>query len=148
MKGKALRKHSLHEKTAASVLLISDFTVFVKQYDVCCFAETKLNCYDIIPQINGYVFKSFNSEKCQRKSGGVGLFLKERLLKDFQLLENKCNENYLWFKFKNENCIFGIIYFPPESSNYSSLDLFNSLEKILLDFSVTLQDVLKTVIQN
>jgi len=64
MKGKALRKHSLHEKTAASVLLISDFTVFVKQYDVCCFAETKLNCYDIIPQINGYVFKSFNSEKC------------------------------------------------------------------------------------
>jgi len=111
-----------------------EFTDFISQYDILCFAETKLGEYDGI-SVPGFTFKSVIRSKCKRKSGGVGILVKDDIFEKVEILDN-CSENHLWFKFKSNNCIFGVIYIPPECSNYSSTCLFDELESNIMDFSV------------
>ena len=89
--------------------------------------------------MQGYTFKCINRENCYRKSGGVGVLIKDSLYKDIVFLDNS-TENVLWFKLKNNNCIFGIVYIPPESSSYSSMDIFEHLERSILDFNDKVDD--------
>ena len=63
MKGKALRKHSLHEKTAASVLLKLNrqSPIHTKHFGNCCVLVKLLN---ILFQNNAIVISYFLSRNC------------------------------------------------------------------------------------
>ena len=115
-----------------------DFDDFVQKYDICCITETHLDKFDSI-NIDGYTFRHISREACKRNSGGVGVFIKNTLYNKVVILENS-TENFLWFKFRDNACIFGVVYSPPESSQYSSLELFDELENSILDFNVEYDD--------
>ena len=121
-----------------SKLQIPEFCDFVKKYDIFCVAETKLDAFDVI-SLDGYIFKGVSRKHFRRKSGGVGIFVKDTLYESIDILE--CNNDFsIWFKFKNSNCIFGVLYIPPENSAFSSLSLFDDLENIVLNFSSQFDD--------
>ncbi|WAR03581.1 LOW QUALITY PROTEIN: hypothetical protein MAR_010139, partial [Mya arenaria] len=71
-----------------------------------------------------------------KKSGGIGDFVKDYLWKYVKFVDCN-NENCLWSEFdsklSNEKCMFGVIYIPPETSFYSSVDIFHKLESDIID---------------
>ena len=110
-----------------------DFVNTVKQFDVFHFSETKLDCFDN-PYIDGYSFFCRNRKKCMRKSGGVGIFVKNNLVDKLSIFDIS-NENCLWYKFNNLNKLFAVVYIPPESSPYSSLEMFDNIERGIIHLS-------------
>ena len=69
-----------------SKLLIPDFIDFVRDFDIFCIVETKLDKFDDI-NVEGYTFRSINRENCKRGSGGVGVFIKNSLIKNVLFLD-------------------------------------------------------------
>lgn len=62
-----------------------------------------------------------------RRSGGLGVFVKDELLKYVEVIESK-SDYVFWIKLKNDvfnpcrYLVIGIVYIPPESSNYYKSD--------------------------
>ena len=85
-----------------------------------------------------YKYFGFNRKVCKRKSGGVGLLVKDKLSKYIKIL-NSDNENCLWFTIDEQilkkKVIFAVIYIPPEGSSYSSMQLFDNIENDILKFA-------------
>ncbi|CAG2223100.1 unnamed protein product [Mytilus edulis] len=83
--------------------------------------------------LDNYVFKYKNRKKFINKSGGIALGYKSYLEDFIKPIDTEC-KFVLWFSVDkvilktSENVIFGIIYVPPESSNYSSVDAFSEIE--------------------
>lgn len=100
-------------------------------------SETKLDQFDSVNS-NGFKFIFAIRERARRKSGGVGVLIKNDLWPYIKVLDDK-NENCLWFELNvNTNCkkiIIGAVYLPLEGSPYSSIELFDKLEYDILNFT-------------
>jgi hypothetical protein len=100
----------------------------IKEYDLFCVQETKLDTFDII-SIPDYKFISKpRGAKYIRKSGGLGIFVKDWLCDHIDILESK-NDYVLWLKirkslFRNldQDFVIGTIYIPPEQSKFFNED--------------------------
>ena len=120
-------------------LKFPDFDTFINQYDFVCITETKLDDFDSI-NIPGYTFFGINRKNARRKSGGVGLLVKNTLSQYIQTFDNLSSENCFWFTISKDICfkdiVFGVVYLPPEGSPYSSIDLFDNIENDIIQLNV------------
>ena len=76
-----------------SKLIIPGFQSFISNFDIICLSETKLDQFDSV-NINGFKFIFANRELARRKSGGVGVLIKNDLWPYIKVLDDK-NENCL-----------------------------------------------------
>ncbi|CAG2222549.1 unnamed protein product [Mytilus edulis] len=121
-----------------SKLKSPELEVLCNNYDILCFSESKLDQYDVI---NIKHFKSLpplNRKNAKRKSGGIIVFVRDYLFENVEVL-NSSNENVLWFILDNNvfdyATLFGAVYIPPESSNYSNIDIFDVLERDIIKYT-------------
>ena len=92
-----------------------------------CVQETKLDNIDMI-LLNNYTFLSqIRNQKFIRRSGSIGVFIKNELLPFVKIKESE-SDYIFWLQFskqtkKSENVfILGIVYQPPEGSKYLTDD--------------------------
>ncbi|MES9879996.1 MAG: reverse transcriptase family protein, partial [Sedimenticola sp.] len=114
-------------------LLYPDFVEHIKEYDIFTVLETKLDAFDIIT-LPGYTFLSqHRKQKYLRKSGGIGLFVKDCYTPYLSLIESD-SDYTMWVKIHhymltvNEDILLGLIYQPPESSRFYNADEAENLE--------------------
>ena len=116
-----------------SKLKNSIFEVFVKDYDVICLSETKVDFDDYVNySIEGYsCIKKEILIKRHRYGGvhGLCMFLKEEYFKLTKVLNDLSSPYVLWVKFEKEafgiTCVIGSVYLPCETSKYKDNDMFN-----------------------
>ena len=97
-----------------SKLLLPDFQDFVSEFDIICVCETKLDTIDK-PHLDGFKLFNENRSCCKRKSGGVGIFVKEHLLKYVKNIPSITSENSYWLSLDvgNEIIVICSVYVPP-----------------------------------
>lgn len=112
----------------------------LSKYDVLCVTETKLDKTDVI-SVPGYEFISQErKQKYIRKSGGIGLFHRDFLKNEINVIETD-SDYILWLKFHrrlfntNEDLILGVLYVPPEQSRFLNEDEYFSLESEITSMS-------------
>ena len=117
-----------------------DFANFVESYDLLCFTEIKTDNTDII-SFQGY--SSFDQPRKRpylRKSGGISIYFKNKFSNFLKIIETE-SDYVLWVEISKtltqteENVILGVVYIPPENSNYYNEDEFLILENEILSFS-------------
>ena len=117
--------------------------MFVHACNIVRLVETKLDNYDTV-QIKGYKFISLYRQVCRRKSGAIGLLVKESLFSSIKILD-PTNDYCLWFKVDQSivksDIIFGVIYIPPEGSPYSDSEIFDNIENDILNLTVDSQNI-------
>ena len=136
--GSNLKFVSLNVGGLKTKLQCPEFVEYLNDFDIIALQETKLDELDVV-HLDQYqcVFKH-RKQKVLRKSGGLAVFVREKLYKYFTYVETEC-EYVLWFKlskclFKTEeDAMFGIVYIPPASSGYN-------VESILEQFNIELDD--------
>ena len=99
----------------------------MNKFDIFCTVESKLDKYDII-SLDGYTFMhQERRQKYLRKSGGIGVFIKNSLYQHIKLVESS-SDYVMWLEVSDANCkknkpfCLGIVYQPPESSKYYTDD--------------------------
>ena len=104
-----------------------EFSTLVKSYDIFCIQESKLDDIDVV-SLDGYAFfHQTRKQKYKRKSGGIGVFVKESVFRNFEIV-NSSSDYILWLKvsFKGKehdnDFVFGVVYKPPESSRFLTDD--------------------------
>lgn len=114
-----------------------DFIDLVNSYDLICFSESKIDKFDVI-SFPGYgSFDQPRKQKYRRKSGGISVYFKEKVLKHLKKIDTD-SDYILWFELDkelvqmDEKIIFGTVYIPPERSNF-----FNDDEMALLESEIT-----------
>ncbi|CAG2251894.1 unnamed protein product [Mytilus edulis] len=102
--------------------------------------ETKTDDVDII-DLPGYEFRMKNRKKVSRnRSGGITLGYKLEHANKIKILTTD-SQFVLWFKVSSDlldiddDIVFGIVYIPPEYTNYSSQDAYSQLENEYIIFS-------------
>ena len=109
-----------------------DFVEFINNYDIFSASETHIDDTDIV-DIPGFVFFANNrKQKYKRKSGGIGVYVKDYLAPFIDRIEDN-SEYILWLKINKtythlpEPIVIGSIYLPPENSRFLN-------EEYLADF--------------
>lgn len=104
-----------------------EFICLVNKYDILFVSETKLDQNDVI-LIKGYKFVNvYRKQKSLRKSGGLGVFVKEHIYHYIEIYETN-NDYIFWLKLSNkytylaEDIIFGGVYIPPIHSRFYNED--------------------------
>ena len=104
-----------------------DFIKLIDDFHLFCVTETKVDKYDII-SIPNYTFLSKpRTQKYLRKSGGIGVFVKQTILNYVDVIDSEC-EYVMWVKLKkslfniDNDIIIGIMYIPPEQSKFYNDD--------------------------
>ena len=117
-----------------------DFIDFLNNYDIICLGETKLDNIDAINiKLDGYSFYYKNRQQFQRKSGGLGIFVRQTLVDTnmFKIL-NVINPNIMLFQLDKSLCgddvIGAVLYVEPEGSIYANPHVFDELENVLLNY--------------
>lgn len=114
-----------------------EFVELVRKHDILCVCETKLDKEDVI-SCDGYTF--INEPRKQayyRKSGGLGLFIRDNLIKFVEILRST-TEYISWIKISKQllktedDLLLGTVYIPPQQSRF-----FNEDELELLDQEIT-----------
>jgi hypothetical protein len=129
-----LQINSINVCGLLSKLKIPEFTNFLSKSDICCINESKLDIYDVENvKVEGYTFLSNIRDKCIRKSGGIGVFVKNELIENKLVSQVKSeNKNVLWFKISKDlvgvDVLCGAVYFEPENSKYANSECFELLE--------------------
>ena len=105
----------------------------VNKYDLFCVCETKLDKYDDI-NLPGYVFRSqCRKQKYIRKSGGIGVFVKQSLSSYVSFVESD-SDYVVWLSIRkkanktDEDIYVGAIYISPNDSrfyNSNEIEQFN-----------------------
>lgn len=131
---KMLKFGSLNVCGLKRKVLYPEFSKLVNDYDIFCVCETKLDRYDSI-DVPGYVFFSqCRKQKFIRKSGGIGIFVKQTLSPYITLITSD-SDYILWVSinkcaFKTDEDIhLGAVYIPPSDSrfyNQDEVDQFNT----------------------
>ena len=110
-----------------------DFCKLVQNYDIFCVNETKIDKYDTI-HLDGYTFISqCRKQKFFRKSGGIGVFVKNHLSPYVSLIESD-SDYILWVKLNkkfnqiDQDIIFGAVYLPPSDSRFNTPDELENFE--------------------
>lgn len=117
-----------------------EFINLVQNHNFICLTETKTNDVDTI-KIPGYIFKMKNRKQVTKyKSGGIAFGFKEEL-ENFVHPIQTASELVFWVKISktlfntDEDLIFGNVYIPPESSEYSIDDPINELRQEYLELA-------------
>ena len=109
-----------------------DFTEFVSKYDIFCISETHLDKTDIV-DLPGYTFfTKHRLQQYKRKSGGIGIYVKDELVSCIETLSNN-SEYILWLSIKlnshdSDRIILGAMYIPPENSRFLTDERLSELE--------------------
>ncbi|MCG8113215.1 MAG: reverse transcriptase domain-containing protein [Candidatus Thiodiazotropha taylori] len=129
---KSLKCASLNVCGLKRRLLYPEFCEIINDYDIFCVCETKLDRYDVI-ELNGYKFISqCRKQKYIRKSGGLGVFVRNNLSNYVSLIESD-SDYIMWLKiskvaFKTDEDIYvGVVYIPPNDSRFNTADEINLL---------------------
>ena len=101
-----------------------EFRDLIQNYDLFSVNETKLDQYGLI-NISDYTFLSKCRKRFIRKSGGIGVFVKDSLVPFFTMIDSE-SEYILWFRVNkqilctDEDFLFGAVYLPPSDSRYNT----------------------------
>lgn len=148
--GKSVR---VHDKYVSSTLkfcsinvcglkskqIYPEFISFIQQFDIIGLQETKLDNLDTI-ELDGFrLFFKHRKEIAKRRSGGIVLCVRETLSPYITILESD-SKLVLWFKISdkiiaNENTLYGVVYVPPENSDFSNPDPFSEIQYEIEKFS-------------
>ena len=135
-KSKPLKIGCLNVCGIKNRLNYQEFTDMIECYDLFCCNETMLSDLDII-RLDNYTFLSqTRKQKYLKKSGGIGIFINNKMVKYFELLETQ-SDYIMWVKAKkgslstDKDVVLGIIYIPPETSRF-----FNNDEMLIFENEV------------
>ena len=110
-----------------------EFRELIRNYDLFCVTESKLDNYDIV-DVPGYKFISqTRRQKCLRRSGGIGVFVNDNISQYITIIDSD-SDYVMWFKlcrtfFKaDDDLIFGVVYLPPTDSRFNNPDELELLE--------------------
>lgn len=112
----------------------------IKEYDIICFLETKLDNHDVLNVPNGYDYVMKNRKKVKRKSGGIVVVYKKLLSNHISFLTSN-SEFVQWLEISSDltglpkKWLLGCIYIPPENSKYSSDSAFDEIETEFISLS-------------
>ena len=105
----------------------------IQSYDIFCVTETKTDETDIISLQNYTYFSQCRKQSFVRKSGGIGIFVKNELAKYISVIES--DSDYIcWFKLDksclniDEDMHFGAVYTPPSDSRFNTQDEMDMFE--------------------
>ena len=111
-----------------------DFQDLLKSYDLFFVSESKLDQYDVI-SVDGFTFKNKpRQQKYIRRSGGVGIFVRNELDKFVQAVESE-SEYAFWVKLSknftklDQDIVFGSVYIPPSQSRFLNEDEFDTFQR-------------------
>ncbi|MES9881385.1 MAG: reverse transcriptase family protein [Sedimenticola sp.] len=114
-------------------LCYPEFIELIRSYDIFCILETNLDQYDIV-EVKGYTFYGkFRNTISSRKSGGIGIYIKDELYSFIDILDNTC-DYIVWLIIKqsaltiDDNVLIGVIYIPPTGSRYLDEDHMQLLD--------------------
>ena len=114
---------------------VHDFFVSEKQYDVLCFAETRLTeAISPLFQLDGYIMYS-----CPRNchGGGVVLYINRSRsstrISDVTLMQSEIECVFANMVIRDEKYILGCVYRPPHSNIQSFLEKYESILSFLRD---------------
>lgn len=122
---------------------IPEFVELISQYDIIGIQESKTDESDNIC-FAGYNVTYNNRQNLSiRKSGGIVLLVKNDIKKYIKVDTHQCSKLVQWFTISEEisptskpiNC--GIVYVPPYGSKYSHEDPFQELQREILRFCQT-----------
>lgn len=118
-----------------SKLICPEFINYINSADIIGFQETKTDCLDDI-NLHDYILH-FKHRKLlsKRKSGGIALAYKSCLKHYINPIDSP-SQLVLWFTIskqltKTDDILCGIIYIPPECSDYSLNDPYQEIENEL-----------------
>ena len=107
---------------------------FVHNYDLLMCAEIKVGYLDLI-SVNGYTFHCSKLVKTSHKAGGVGIFIRNDFIDDFEVIIctdhcKKCSDwcnipNVLWLVLGD--VLFIVVYVHPERSIYADSEIFDTI---------------------
>lgn len=110
-----------------------EFTDKIMEYDIFGVLETKTDRYDVI-SIDGYDYvQQPRKQKYFRKSGGIGVFIKETLSEHVHTIETD-SDYVMWLNLDHKlynttsDIKIGFVYQPPENSRFYTTDEIESLE--------------------
>ena len=122
-----------------------DFVEFINKYDLFCVSETHLDSSDIV-DIPGYTFIPKHRTHYKRKSGGIGIYVINKLAPFVKVIEN-ISEYVLWIAIDkqcvhlDDPIILGAKYLPPSNSPFVTVDLLeefeNEISQKCFDFKAT-----------
>ena len=115
------------------------FDDYVKNFDILCFSETKLqNIADI--DFSGTNLEDYYCHIKEHVSGyghqyggvhGICMLIKNNIVKHSKLVEGVHSPYVLWVKFNEEafglSCIIGSVYLPGESRKVKDKELFDTI---------------------
>ena len=145
-----------------SKLKTPDFEDFVNNHDIIFLTETKLDDLDNC-NISGYTLFRKNRGVCKKKSGGIGVFVKNCYTENIKIVENVSFQKRIvsdksYYKFvnfhvpnetlflklsgvtvadcvmENKPILFGVSYVSPSSSDYVNRHFFEEMELCLSHF--------------
>ena len=121
-----------------SKLTLPDFDEFLNTCDILGVAETK-TCEDDVILFPNYTYFPKHRKHFLRRSGGLGIFVKNNLLPYIDVIEID-SEYLMLIKISSsasatdrDTCI-AFTYLPPEGSDYSDNDSFTEIETVLLPY--------------
>ena len=118
-----------------------DFIEFISLYDIICLTETKIDQYDTIDVEGFTILPCVIRQNCKSKSGGICVLVRDCFCKYVKVIDpvyfSSHSDFVMWFtvdeKLLFEKTLFGVIYIPPENSSYSSIDMFNDIENVIVN---------------
>ena len=102
---------------------IPSFFDFVKNYDLVCFSESKIDATDIISFPGYCCYDQPRKQNYIRRSGGISVYFDEKLVNYISKIDTD-SDYVLWIELSkhlfnlDENVILGAVYIPPEGSNF------------------------------
>lgn len=119
-------------------MLFPEFENFLNRNDIIGVAETKTSEDDLIT-FPGYSFFPKHRIHCVRRSGGLGIFIKDNIVPFVDIIE--LDSDFLTaikisktLVSREEDIIIAFVYLPPEGSNYSNNESLLEIEMVLLPY--------------
>lgn len=110
-----------------------EFEETVTNFDILYVTETKLDHTDVI-SVPGYnFFSQQHKQKFIRKSGGIGIFYRNRFEGKFKIIDTE-SDYILWVNFEKtlfgteEDPVLGVLYIRPAQSSFLNDDEYSNLE--------------------
>ena len=127
-----LKIASLNVCGIRSKLPFPEFASTIRQYDIIGLQETKTDDLDDISFENYNLHFLNRNHMSKRKPGGIALMYKRSMTEYIKLLDSD-SKLVLWFSIskrltKTNDILCGIVYIPPESSEYASECPFDEIE--------------------
>ena len=121
-----------------SKLLFPEFELYLNTHDIIGAAETITFGDDMILFPN-YSYFSKHRKYYIRRSGGLGIFVKENILPFIDVIDID-SEFLMLLKIshvltaKDQDSFIAFVYLPPEGSDYSNNDSMSEIESVLLPY--------------